>query len=139
MAVWGAPLAHDDDPARAVAAAIEMHQAVERLNHKRDAADQPPLEIGIGVATGDVLAATMGSVRTQRYAILGDVVPRVEAVCAAARSGQLMIAAETRQAVSGRFAVEDAEPVRVNDDTIQCFEVLGDSEAPPDRPWSYLG
>ncbi|MGD8241648.1 MAG: adenylate/guanylate cyclase domain-containing protein [Desulfobacterales bacterium] len=139
LAVWGAPLAHDDDPARAVAAAMEMHQAVERLNHKRDAADQPPLEIGIGVATGDVLAATMGSVRTQRYSILGDVVMRVEAVCAAARAGQSMIAAETHQALRGRFAVEDADPVKFKDAAIECFEVLGDSEAPPDRPWSYLG
>lgn len=139
LAVWGAPRGHDDDALRAVSAAIEMHQAVETMNVKRDAADEPPIEIGIGMATGDVLAAAMGSTRTQRYSVLGEPVTRVEAVCAAARAGQLMIAEETHQAVRGRFAIEEAHTVKLKDGTIRCFEVLGASEARPERPWSYLG
>ncbi|MBL0713587.1 MAG: FHA domain-containing protein [Desulfosarcina sp.] len=139
LAVWGVPLAHDDDATRAVTAAIEMHRAVETLNVKRDANDEPLIEISIGLASGDVLAASMGSVRTQRYSIIGEAVNRVKAVCAAARTGQLMIVEETFKAVRSRFAIEEAHPIKLKDATIRCFEVLGESEARPERPWSYLG
>ncbi len=139
LAVWGAPLGHDDDALRAVTAAFEMQRAVENLNIKRDAADEPPLEIGVGLATGDILAATMGSLRTQRYAIFGDPVTRAQAVCGAAQAGQLMIAEETYQAIRGRFATEEAHTIKLKDGSVRCFEVLGESEARPDRPWSYLG
>ncbi len=139
LAVWGAPLDHDDDALRAVAAALEMHQAVENLNIKRDEADEPPFEIGIGLASGNVLAATIGSTRTQRYAVFGEPVTRVQAVCAAAGAGQLMIAEETHQALRGRFATEEAHTIKLKEGSIRCFEVLGASEARPERPWSYLG
>jgi adenylate cyclase len=139
MAVWGAPLAHDDDALRAVSAAIDMHKTVEAMNLKRDVADEPPIEIGVGVATGDVLAAVMGSPRTQRYTVLGDPVTRVEAICAAARASQLMIAEDTYHIVRGRFAVEEGHAIKLKDGTIRCYEVLGESEKRPERPWSYLG
>ncbi len=139
LAVWGAPLGHEDDALRAVAAAMEMHTAVEKLNIKRDEADEPPIEIGIGLAAGNVLAATTGSMRTRRYNVFGEPVVRVQAVCAAARAGQLMIAEETHQAVQGRFAAEEAHPIKLKDGTVRCFEVLGASEERPERPWSYLG
>ena len=91
------------------------------------------------MAAGDVLAATMGSIRTRRFAVFGEPVTRVQAVCAAARAGQLMIAEETHQAIQGRFATEEAHPVKLKDGTVRCFEVLGASEERPERPWSYLG
>ncbi len=139
LAVWGAPLAHDDDALRAVAAATEMHQAVEALNVKRDEADEPPLEIGIGLATGNVLAASTGSARTQRYTVFGEPVTWVQAVCAAARAGQLMVTEETHKAINGRFTTEEAHTIRLKHGSVRCFEVLGASESPPERPWSYLG
>ena len=139
MALWGVPLAHDDDAPRAVAAALEMHQTVENLNVIRDEVDEPPFEIAIGLASGDVLAAAMGSSRTQRYSILGDPVQRVAEVCKAARGGQLMIDEATQAAVQRRFTLEAAHTIADQDATVRCFEVLGASEARPERPWSYLG
>jgi adenylate cyclase len=139
MALWGVPLAHDDDAQRAVAAAMELHQTVEDLNAIRDEVDEPTFEMGIGLASGDVLAATMGSSRTQRYSILGDPVTRLEAICASARAGQLMIDEETYQAVHKYFTAEEAQAIEQPDGIVRCFEVLGAFEAHPERPWSYLG
>ena len=139
VAVWGVLLAHDDHARHAAAAAVEMHQKIENLNIRRDAADAPLIEMGIGLASGDVLAAAMGSPRTKRYSILGDPVLRAAAVCNAARAGQLMIDAETRRAVRNSFAAEEVQAVECREGAVRCFEVLGASDARPERPWSYLG
>ena len=101
--------------------------------------DEPPLEIGIGLATGNVLAASIGSSRTQRYTVFGEPVMQVQAVCAAARAGQLMINEEAHRVINGRFTTEEAHTIRLKDGSVRCFEVLGASESPPERPWSYLG
>jgi class 3 adenylate cyclase len=81
----------------------------------------------------------MGSSRTQRYSILGDPVTRLEAICASARAGQLMIDEETYQAVHKYFTAEEAQAIEQPDGIVRCFEVLGAFEAHPERPWSYLG
>jgi len=70
MAVFGAPLAVADHAARAVAAARGMLAAVAALNAARPA----PLRIGIGVASGPVVAGNVGSPDRLNYTVLGDTV-----------------------------------------------------------------
>ena len=64
MAVFGAPVAHTDDPERALRAALDIHQAVDRL--------VPPIAVHIGVAAGQVVASTTGSAEHAEYTVTGD-------------------------------------------------------------------
>jgi adenylate cyclase len=72
MAVFGAPLEQPDHAARALAAARAMLGEVERLNETRR--PEPPLRIGVGIASGPVVAGNVGSPERLNYTVLGDTV-----------------------------------------------------------------
>src|ERR1700722_18346233 len=66
MALFGAPVAHGNDAERAVRAAMQIHASLSELN------SSPPLTAHIGVATGEVVASSVGSQSHRRYNIAGD-------------------------------------------------------------------
>jgi len=70
LALFGAPIAHDDAVRQAVDAARDMLAAMERDNAAGDWA----LRIGIGIHVGDVVAGTIGSPRRKEYTVIGDAV-----------------------------------------------------------------
>jgi adenylate cyclase len=139
LAVWGVPMTHPDDPARAVTAAMEMQQLMNAVNQQREQDELPPLEIGIGVATGATVAGAMGSRKARHYSIVGDVVNEVQAICSSARSEQVLISEKTFKAVRKQFDIDEAHTLQLGDRAVKCFEVIGSQEDRPDQPWSYLG
>ncbi|MBI3450598.1 MAG: HAMP domain-containing protein [Acidobacteria bacterium] len=72
MALFGAPIAHEDDPARAVRAALGMARALEELNEELKRDGLPALAIGIGVNTAEVVVGNMGSTTRLNYTAIGD-------------------------------------------------------------------
>jgi adenylate cyclase len=72
MAIFGAPLAIADAPGSAVRAGLEMLELIELLNHER--AGLPPLRIGVGIATGEVIAGYTGTQQRATYTCVGDTV-----------------------------------------------------------------
>ncbi|MBN1499644.1 MAG: adenylate/guanylate cyclase domain-containing protein [Spirochaetes bacterium] len=72
MAFWGAPIPQDDHHLRACKAAIEMMQVLGRLNQHWNDTGKPPLDIGIGINTGDMVVGNMGSNSRMDYTIMGD-------------------------------------------------------------------
>src|SRR6266568_4643032 len=74
MATFGAPVAHEDDPRRAVLAALEMQAALRRFNLQLRKQIGVELEMRIGVNTGVVLAGPIGSRRKRAYTVMGDAV-----------------------------------------------------------------
>ncbi len=72
MALFGAPVQHDDDPARAVRAALDMVARLPALNARLAAERLPPLRIGIGIHTGDVVAGRIGPDQRSEYSVVGD-------------------------------------------------------------------
>jgi adenylate cyclase len=74
MALFGSPIARDDDPKRAVRAALAMLNALDMLNADRAAQGRSLLEIGIGLATGEVIAGQIGSPDRLNYTVIGDAV-----------------------------------------------------------------
>ncbi len=84
MGLFGAPIQHPNDPQHAVASALAMIKAMPALNQKFVAQGWPPLEIGIGVHTGNVVAGNVGSNSRLNYTVLGDNVnlaSRLESLC----------------------------------------------------------
>jgi adenylate cyclase len=74
MAVFGAPVAHHDDPERAVRAAIEMRQKLREFNEDRRKAGKWTIETGIGICNGEVVSGTIGSDERLEYTVIGDAV-----------------------------------------------------------------
>ncbi len=74
MAIFGAPLPLPQPPLAAVRAALDMIELIELLNVERAAAHKAPLRIGIGIATGDMIAGYAGTQQRASYTCIGDTV-----------------------------------------------------------------
>ncbi len=74
MAMFGAPLPHEDHRLRSVRAAIQMMGLLEQYNQERIALKRNPIRIGIGIASGEVVAGFAGTQRRATYTCVGDTV-----------------------------------------------------------------
>jgi class 3 adenylate cyclase len=74
MAVFGAPVYHEDHGERAVRAALEMLELLAAFNQQQVALERPQIRIGIGIATGKVVAGFTGTQHRATYTCIGDTV-----------------------------------------------------------------
>ena len=74
MALFGAPLPLADHAAAAVRAALDMVELMELFNAERAAAGRAPIRIGVGIATGEVIAGYTGTQHRATYTCIGDTV-----------------------------------------------------------------
>jgi class 3 adenylate cyclase len=76
MAVFGLPVAHEDDPDRAIRAALDMQSALARFNEQRLALDPAAtrLQMRIGINTGEVVAPSATAPQRQDFLVTGDAV-----------------------------------------------------------------
>lgn len=74
MAIFGAPVAHGDHAQRAVQAALRMRQRIREFNKERVAHGRVPIKIGIGIASGRVIAGYLGTQIRATYTCVGDTV-----------------------------------------------------------------
>ncbi len=103
-----------DMEASAVAAAVEMIEAVEKLNAALPP-DYAKLAIGVGVNAGDVVFGAMGAEDRMDFTVIGDAVNLGARLCSAAKPGQVLVSGFARQAfqeVSG-VSLEPLEPISV--------------------------
>ena len=105
LALFGAPVGHEDDAERAVRAALRMQ---ETLRDQPNAAD---LRLRIGVNTGEVLVGALRS--GGDYTAMGDVVNTAQRLQSAARPGQVLVGAATHVAAGDRITYEALGPLRV--------------------------
>lgn len=108
MAVFGAPRAHEDDPLRALEAAQDMMQRVERLSRQWAARLGRPVTLHIGVHTGAVVAGSLGSGAGGAYAVTGDTVNTASRLLTAALPGTVLVSEATHAMVRHRFDFEPA-------------------------------
>src|SRR5512135_1756030 len=106
MAIFGAPLAHENDPERAVRCALEMLNDIERFN-VQTAIDLPsPLGLHVGLHSGWVVAGNVGSDLRMNYSVIGDTVTLASRLVELAPRGDIYMSAETYKLVSN-LAVAD--------------------------------
>jgi class 3 adenylate cyclase len=108
VALFGLPLPRDDDAERASACAIAMQLEMEEINQKNRGAKLPELEIGVGVAAGEVLMVGLGSDDRVRFRAVGDPPLDAARVESAAQAGEVWICSSTREAL-GETAHADRE------------------------------
>lgn len=93
MALFGAPVAHTNDPERAVRAALDIHRKLAELS--------PPLTAHIGIASGPVLADRTGSAHLEEYTVTGAAVNLAARLQDRAGAGETLISGAVQSAVSG--------------------------------------
>lgn len=108
MAVFGAPRAHEDDPLRALEAAQDMMQRVDRLSRQWAARLGRPVTLHIGVHSGPVVAGSLGSGAGGAYAVTGDTVNTASRLLTAAQPGTVLVSEATWSLVRHRFDFEPA-------------------------------
>ncbi|MGE0354878.1 MAG: adenylate/guanylate cyclase domain-containing protein [Gemmatimonadales bacterium] len=113
MALWGAPIAHEDDPDRAMRAAIAMQQALTALNVRWKAENQPEVAIGIGINYGEVFAGNIGSHRRLEYTVIGDSVNVASRLCGRADRGEILISQRFYEQLKNKPTAEAIEPLSV--------------------------
>lgn len=95
MAFWGIPFKDDDSARKGVHAALSMQTALAAFNNYQLKAERPQINMGIGLATGPVVAGNIGSADRVEYTVLGDTVNTASRIEATACTDQVLIAQET--------------------------------------------
>ncbi len=125
MALWGAPVASDDDADRAMRAAIEMMGVLGELNEKWSSEGKPHVEIGIGINFGEVFAGNIGSEQRMEYTVIGDPVNIASRLCSKADGGQVIISEPFYNELKAPPEVEALEPLelRGKSKTVPVYQV----------------
>jgi adenylate cyclase len=113
MALWGAPIAHEDDADRAMQCAIDQLDALEKMNEKWKEQGRQPVGIGIGINFGEVFAGNIGSNRRLEYTVIGDAVNTASRLCSAAGPDQILISEAFYKSLKKPPKVEALEPIQV--------------------------
>jgi class 3 adenylate cyclase/tetratricopeptide (TPR) repeat protein len=108
MAVFGAPVAHGDDPERAVRCALGMLAAIGELNQASPSLD---LAVRIGITTGEALVRLGADAQTE--SVVGDVVNTASRLQGVAPAGGVVVGETTFRATSRRFDFQKLAPVQV--------------------------
>ena len=128
FALFGAPHAQEDHPQRALYAGLKMLDEMRRYAGELRASGRPPVEIRIGVNTGE---AVVRSIRTgdasTEYTPIGHAVSLASRMQTLAPSGSIVIAGETRKIVAGYFELKALGPARIKgvSEPVEVFEVTG--------------
>ena len=114
MAVFGAPIAHEDDPDRAIRAALDMQAALARFNQRRQAQDPEAtrLQMRIGINTGDV-AAPGAHFRRRDFLITGDAVNVAARLQQVAMPDMILVGERTYLATRNVFEFRPLAPLSI--------------------------
>lgn len=97
FAVWGAPVPDPDHAKKAVACARAFQDDAANINERLAAAGLPSVAYGIGLHTGDVIAAHVGTEMRRQYTVLGDTVNCGSRLCTVAGRTEIVVSDDTYQ------------------------------------------
>src|ERR1700687_952380 len=125
MAVFGAPEPLADDADRALRTANAMHRAQLDLNRQWEAAGLPAFELGVGLSTGLVAAALIGSEERAEYSVVGDAVNLAQRLQQFASCGETVLSEATYAALGLRPQAEQVgpTPVKGRKELVTAFRV----------------
>ncbi|PYM20427.1 MAG: hypothetical protein DMD81_01750 [Candidatus Rokuibacteriota bacterium] len=127
MALFGAPLAHEDHAVRACYAALRMQEAVKRAATAFRRAHGVEMHIRIGLNSGEVVVRSIGSDLRMDYSAVGPTTHLAARMEQLAPPGTIRITAETLRLAEGFVQVEDLGhvPVRGLETPVQVYDVIG--------------
>jgi adenylate cyclase len=127
IGLFGAPIRLDDAPFKAVACAIAMLQGLAEFNNTRQAEGLSPIDIGIGINTGNVITGSIGSTRALQYTAIGDPMNVASRLCNKAEKGQIIVSEDTYRHVATRVVGVPLQAVQVKGkpDPLKVYAVTG--------------
>ena len=146
-AAFGAPEIQTDHSSRALSCAIAMQQARPSIGAELEAHGLPPIRYGIGVNSGSVVSAIVGSAKKSQYSLVGDTINIGARLCTQAREDQVCFPEHVREA-AGQAApadIEDLGPIEFKNATrpIRVWRFLAhqtdDDPVPEPSDLSVLG
>jgi adenylate cyclase len=128
MCIFGTPVPHDDDPDRAVRAAIRMMTDLKVFNDKRVNEGKKPIDHGMGINTDSIVSGNIGSPKRMDYTVIGDGVnlaARIESACKQ-YGAHILISEFTYKAVKATYRTRQVDYVIVKGKTepVGVYEVL---------------
>src|SRR5262245_8663122 len=130
MALFGAPVAHEDAPQRAVRAALGNQEGLAREGTRLQTERGLELRARIGINTGPVVVGAVGNDLKMDYSAIGDTTNLAARLESLAPPGSILISEATQRLVRGFFALHPAGPLEVKGkrEPVVAYEVLGRSE-----------
>jgi class 3 adenylate cyclase len=135
LAFFGAPIAHEDDPERAILAALDMVAATEEFAAELKADRGIDFRIRAGINSGPVMVGNVGSDLRYEYTALGDAVNVAARMQTAAQPGTIVITEMTRHLTGDTFDLDDLGEIEVKGkaEPIHAYRVVGRKAAPARR------
>jgi class 3 adenylate cyclase/tetratricopeptide (TPR) repeat protein len=131
MALFGAPIALEDAPQRAIRSAYAIHREMTRFSDKmkQEKEDIPPLKMRIGIHTGPVVVGTLGNDLRVEFKAVGDTVNLASRMEGLAEPGSTYVTENSFQLTEGLFRFEDLGEYSVKGraDTVKAYRVIAPS------------
>ncbi len=130
MALFGAIESHEDDPVRAIKAALEIHELIKGLKSPVENNGQP-FAMHTGINTGPVVTGGV-SLKHGTHGVLGDAINVASRLAAMAKADQIVVGPETHRQTEGYFDFEKFEPtiLKGKTETVQIYRVLSAKKEP---------
>jgi class 3 adenylate cyclase len=127
LAFFGAPVAHEDDPERAVRCGLEMVGSIDRLEGAERLLGAGAFRVRVGINTGPVVVGVVGTDAANEYTAMGDTVNVAARMQATARPGSVLVTAATHRFVSSIAEAVDVGPLELKGktDTVHAYEITG--------------
>src|SRR6266852_5856228 len=127
FALFGAPVAHEDHPQRALHAALAMRDALRRSGEELKRQGRSGVEVRIGINTGEVVLRMIHTGGHTEYTPVGHAVNLAARMQSVAPAGGIVISEDTRHLVEGYFELRGLGPTEVKgiEEPINVYEVIG--------------
>jgi class 3 adenylate cyclase len=127
LALFGAPIDMEGHAGAAARAALEARDAVEELAGVKQSKNLPPLHVGFGINTGEVIAGCLGTENRTEYSVIGNAVNLAARLEGAAEPGQILLGLETEKSLDGTFQRRKVGPLSLRGlkEPILVSELIG--------------
>jgi class 3 adenylate cyclase len=128
FALFGAPVAHEDHPQRALYAALRMQEEMRRYGDRMRTQGQTPIQVRIGANTGEVVVRSIETDETHsEYAPIGHSTSLASRLQALATPGSIAISDALHKLVEGYFQLKALGPARIKgvSEPVEIYEVVG--------------
>ena len=130
LVLFGAPTVREDDARRAVACAVAMQLAMAPVNEEMKKLGLPPLKMGIGINTGEVVVGNIGSTKRTKYGIVGNQVNLTYRIESFTTEGQILISQSTLKDAGEDVKIDGEKQVQAKGikEPITIYDVGGIGE-----------
>src|SRR6476620_3382290 len=128
LAFFGAPVAHEDDPRRAVLAALAILTGIDRYRKQLQSEQGLDFSVRIGLNTGLVVVGNVGSGLKSEYTAMGDAINLASRMQTAAEPNTILISESTQRLIAPLFEFEDCGKIAVKgkEEPVQTYRPTGE-------------